>query len=166
MSCARRSGKLAVDLEIERHRQLAADVVHGDVVHRERLVAGDHHDPLDHGLVVERARRGGDADLGAGQGGANGLGGMTLEQLHPVERQAAAHRQPRSRRTACRPTGRTRTRSTATTPLTFSAARVMVSAEPGGAVSVSVSMVRRPSRQPARHTKTATTSAAAASAHG
>ena len=93
MSCAPLKRQLAVDLEIERHRQLAADVVHGDVVHRQRLVAGDHHDPLDHGLVVERARRSGDADLGAGQGGANGLGGMTLQQLHPVERQAAAHRQ-------------------------------------------------------------------------
>ena len=28
--------QLAVDLEIERHRQLAADVVHGDVMHGER----------------------------------------------------------------------------------------------------------------------------------
>ena len=68
--------QLAVDLEIERHRQLAADVVHGDVMHGERLVARDHHDALDHELVVERARRGGDADLGAGQGGADRLGDL------------------------------------------------------------------------------------------
>ena len=50
--------ELAVDLEIERDRTPAPDVVHGDVVHGERLVARDHHDALLHGLVVERARGG------------------------------------------------------------------------------------------------------------
>ena len=63
------------------------------------------------------------------------------------------------------PTGRTRTPSTATTPRTRPATRRTVSAEPAGAVSVSVSMVRRPSRQPAMQTNTATTRAAAESAH-
>jgi hypothetical protein len=63
------------------------------------------------------------------------------------------------------PDGRTRTPSTATTPRTFAAARVTVCAEPAGAVSVRVSMVRRPSRQPARQTNSATTIAAAESAH-
>ena len=48
----------AVDLEIERDRQPAADRMHGDMMHRERAVARDHHDALEHGLVVERARLG------------------------------------------------------------------------------------------------------------
>ena len=41
---------------------------------------------------------------------------------------------------------------------------VLWEATPSGAVSVKVSMVRRPSRQPARHTNSATTIAAAESA--
>ena len=42
----------------------------------------------------------------------------------------------------------------------------ILSAAPAGAVSVSVSMVRRPSRQPATQMNTATTIAAAESAQG
>ncbi len=64
------------------------------------------------------------------------------------------------------PTCRTRTRSTATTPATRPARAVILPAAPGGAVSVSVSMVRRPSRQPATQMNTATITAAAESAHG
>ena len=64
------------------------------------------------------------------------------------------------------PAGRARTRSTATTPGTRAAAARILSAAPAGAVSVSVSMVRRPSRQPATQMNTATTTAAAESAHG
>src|SRR5207342_3566500 len=59
-----------------------------------------------------------------------------------------------------------RTCSTATTPGTFAAMAVILSAAPGGATSMSVSMVFLPSRQPAKQTSTATTSAAAESAHG
>src|SRR5204862_7137374 len=62
--------------------------------------------------------------------------------------------------------GRTRTRSTATTPETRDAIAVTFSAAPTGAVSVNVSTVRRPSRQPATQMKSATTMAAAESAHG
>ena len=63
------------------------------------------------------------------------------------------------------PAGRARTRSTPTTPGICRAIGATRSLTPSGAVSVSVSMVRRPSRQPAMQMKTATTSAAAASAH-
>ena len=52
----------------------------------------------------------------------------------------------------------------ATTPGTRRAIAATRSLTPAGAVSVSVSMVRRPSRQPAMQMKTATTIAAAASA--
>ena len=62
------------------------------------------------------------------------------------------------------PTERARTRSIATTPPTRRAISQMRSAAPSGAVSVSVSMVRRPSRHPAIRMNTATTSAAAESA--
>ena len=62
------------------------------------------------------------------------------------------------------PAGRARTRSTATMPGTRRAIAATRSLTPAGAASVSVSMVRRPSRQPATQIKIATTSAAAASA--
>ena len=62
------------------------------------------------------------------------------------------------------PAGRARTRSTLTTPGTCRAIAATRSLTPSGAVSVSVSIVRRPSRQPAMQMKTATTIAAAASA--
>ena len=62
------------------------------------------------------------------------------------------------------PAWRTRTRSTATTLGTRATIAVILAAAPAGAVSVSVSMVRRPSRQPAMQMNSATTMAAAASA--
>ena len=64
------------------------------------------------------------------------------------------------------PAGRTRTRSIATTPGMRVAIARTRSATPVGAVSVSVSMVRRPSRQPATQMNTATMTAAAESAQG
>ena len=64
------------------------------------------------------------------------------------------------------PAGRTRTRSTATTPAIFSTMAVTLPEAPAGAVSVSVSIVRRPSRQPATQMNTATMIAAAESAQG
>src|ERR1700722_14539522 len=63
------------------------------------------------------------------------------------------------------PAGRARTRSTSTMPGTRRAIAATWSLTPAGAVSVKVSMVRRPRRQPAMQMKTATIRAAAESAH-
>ena len=157
--------ELALDLEIERDGTLAADVVHGDVMHRETLVARDHHDALLDRLGVERARRDRDDRLGAGQVGADGFRDIALQRLDPVERQRAAHRRHHldEQLVAGRPHPHAVDRDHAAH---FREPRGSPSAaEPAGAVSVSVSMVRRPSRQPARHTNRATTRAAAESAH-
>ena len=61
---------------------------------------------------------------------------------------------------------RVRNRSSATTPGTRVTAAVILLAAPAGAVSVRVSIVRRPSRHPAMQMKIATTIAAAESADG
>jgi hypothetical protein len=53
-----------VHFEVERDRQSTADRVHGDMMDGEPAVARDHHDPLEHGLVVESARFGVDGGLG------------------------------------------------------------------------------------------------------
>ena len=54
----------AVDFEIGGDRQPAGNGLHGDMMDGEPAVARDHHDPLAHRLVVERARLGGDGDFG------------------------------------------------------------------------------------------------------
>ena len=144
---------------------LAADVVHGDVMHRERLVARDHHDALLHGLVVERARRR-SSTLTSARGISARIASATvvLERLDAVERQRAADRHDDldEQLVADRPHAHAVDRDHAADPR--GDARGCVSATPAGAVSVSVSMVRRPSRQPARQTNSATTIAAAESA--
>ena len=45
----------AVDLQVERDRQAILQVVHGHMMDGERAVARDHHNAIEHGLVVERA---------------------------------------------------------------------------------------------------------------
>ena len=57
--------ELAVHFQVERDRQPVLQVVHRHVMHGERAVARDHHDAVEHGLVVERHRIGGDGRLGA-----------------------------------------------------------------------------------------------------
>ena len=47
---------IAVDLEVDADGQLAAEIVHGDVVDGEPGIAGDHHDAFAHALVVARDR--------------------------------------------------------------------------------------------------------------
>ena len=86
----------AVDFEIERHRQAAfaraCDRMGGDVMHRQRAVAGDHHHALHHALVVERARFGGHRDFRAAGCRRHRADDALLERRHPVERQGAADR--------------------------------------------------------------------------
>ena len=99
------------------------------------------------------------------QFGADGARQPLLDGGDAVERQRAAHadaeidEQHRAGRPRPHPLD-------GDEPGTCRAIAATRSLTPAGAVSVSVSMVRRPSRQPAMQMKTATTIAAAASAHG
>ena len=81
----------AFDFEIHRYRQPALDRLHGDVMNGQATIARDHHHPFAHRLVVERARLGGDSDLGTGQFGADGARQPVLDGGDAVERQRAAH---------------------------------------------------------------------------
>jgi len=47
---------IAVDLEVDADGQLAAEIVHRDVVDGEPGIAGDHHDAFADALVVARDR--------------------------------------------------------------------------------------------------------------
>ena len=154
----------AFDFEIGRDRQLIGDRLHGDVMHGKTAVARDQHDALAHGFVVERARLGRDGDFGFGEFAADGAGQPLLDGGDAVERQRAAdadgdfdeqhRRRPGARARAPR----------RRCPARGARSPRRARSRPPGAVSVSVSMVRRPSRQPAMQMKTATTKAAAASA--
>ena len=80
--------KRSVDFEIEGDREPSFDRMHGDVMHRKRPVARYHHDPFEHGLVIERARLGGYRHLGGRPFGAHGFDDAVLEQP-PPDRAAA-----------------------------------------------------------------------------
>ena len=66
--------------------------MYDDVVNRKRAVACHYHHALQHGLVVERARVGGDGHLGGGTVSAYCLEDALFERRHAVERQRAADR--------------------------------------------------------------------------
>ena len=63
----RRQRHLAVDLEVDRDGQLAAEVVHGDMMDRQPRIAGDHHDALAHALIVARDRHRGEGEVGVAE---------------------------------------------------------------------------------------------------
>ena len=64
MSCAAGQRHVAVDLEVDADGELAAEVVHGDMVDGKAGIARDHHDALAHALIVERDRHRGEGDVG------------------------------------------------------------------------------------------------------
>ena len=84
--------KLAVHLQVERNRQPVLQVVHRHMMHGERAIARDHHDAIEHGLVVERDRIGGDDRLGARHLLAERGRDRVLDRAHAIERQCAADR--------------------------------------------------------------------------
>ena len=55
---------LAIDFEVDADGELAAKVVHGDMVDGEAGIAGDHHDALAHAFIVARDRHGGEGQVG------------------------------------------------------------------------------------------------------
>ena len=63
---------LAVDLEVEADDQLAAEIVHGDVMDREAGIARDHHDAVAHRLIVARHRHRGEGEVGVAERVADG----------------------------------------------------------------------------------------------
>ena len=151
--------KQTVDFEIEGDGEPALDLMHGDVVHRQRAIARGHHDPFEHGLVVERARLRGDRHLGGRPFEAHGFDDTVLERRHAIERQRATDRNDEVDEQHFTDLAHAQ-------PFDLDHAGNAghscgdLSATPGGAVSVSVSMVRRASRQPAMQMTTDTTIAA------
>src|SRR5262249_22948095 len=81
-----------VDFEIERHGKTIRDRVGRDMMYGESAVAGDHHDALEHSLVIEGAWLGGYGYLGTGAVLAHPLHDPVLERGHAIERQRTAHR--------------------------------------------------------------------------
>ena len=85
------------------------------MMHGERAVARDHHDALEHGLVVERARLGGDGRFGVRNRVADG--GAICSLIAATRSSGSVRLTATARSTkSMSPAGRTRTRSTATTP--------------------------------------------------
>ena len=68
-----RGGKreAAIHFEVEGDGEARTEGMHGHMVHGERAVARNHHDALQHGLVVQRAGLGHDVDLGLRQRGGD-----------------------------------------------------------------------------------------------
>ena len=73
MSWAAVERHLAVDFEVDADGQLAAEVVHGDMVDGDARVARDHHDALAHALIVARDRHRGEGQVGIAERFRDGL---------------------------------------------------------------------------------------------
>src|ERR1700733_9305061 len=58
-------GHIAVDFEVDADGQLAAEIVHGDVMDGETGIARDHHDAFAHALIVARDRHRGEGEVGS-----------------------------------------------------------------------------------------------------
>src|SRR5262245_11859385 len=84
--------KIAVNLEIERDRQSARDGVDGHVMDGKRAVVRDHHDALEHGLIIERARLAVHSRLGGWELVAYRGYDPILDRSDTIERQGPAHR--------------------------------------------------------------------------
>ena len=82
---------IAVDLEIDADGQLAAEIVHGDVVDRETGIAGDHHDTFAHTLIVARDRHGGERQVGIAERFGDRILCPSLDLLDAVDRIGARH---------------------------------------------------------------------------
>ncbi len=85
-----RQRELAVELEIEGDRQPPADVLHRHVMHGERLVAGDHHHPVQDRFIAQRDGVGRHRDFGARNLCADRVHNLLLHLVHAIERQGAA----------------------------------------------------------------------------
>jgi len=153
---------IAVDLEVDRDSELAAEIVHSDVVDGEAGIAGDHHDAFADALVVARHRYRGKCQVGVAERPGDGILRLSLDLLDAVDRIGARHFTMASMKWVG-PTMRTLRRSTSTTPGTELIAAVAFSAAPSGARSSRVSTVERANRRPRSEITTATAIAAAAS---
>ncbi len=99
----------AVDFKIDRYREPPLDGLHRDVMDGEPAVARDHHDALAHGLVVQRARLGGDGNFRLGDAGLNCPrqpvldGGNAIERKRAADRDTDIDKQHRARRPGAHP---------------------------------------------------------------
>ena len=94
---------MAVDLEIERHSDALADALDRDMMHEQPPPRRDHQHALQHRLVVERQRIGGDRQLHARPApgehrGARARGSPRRLRAAACARRTARVRRPRRRR--------------------------------------------------------------------
>src|SRR6266404_6344160 len=82
---------IAVNLEIDADGELAAEIVHGDVVDGETGIAGNHHDAFAHTLVVARDRHGGECQVGIAKRLGHRLLRPAFDLLDAVDRIGARH---------------------------------------------------------------------------
>ncbi len=86
-----RQRHLAVDFEIDADGELAAEIVHGDMVDGETGIAGDHHDAFAHALIVVRDRHGGEGQVGIVERPCDRRLRLSLDLLDAVDRIGARH---------------------------------------------------------------------------
>ena len=84
----------SVDFEIERHALALADVLDRDVMDEQAPPAGDQLHALEHGLVVERQRIGGDGQRDIGPPARDRRGDFRLDRGDALQRQGARDEQP------------------------------------------------------------------------
>ena len=81
---------LAVDFEVDADGELAAEIVHGDMVDGEAGIAGDHHDALANALVVARDRHRGEGQVGVVERACDRGLRLSLDLLDAVDRDRCA----------------------------------------------------------------------------
>src|SRR5512144_2967311 len=84
--------KLAIDLEIKRDRKPVLELMDSNMMHSERPVARNDHDPVKHGFAVKRDRVGRDNRLGARYLRAQRCDDGLFDRAYPVEMQCATDR--------------------------------------------------------------------------
>ena len=96
-SCAARSDSLPSTSRSSETASLSLEFVDRHMMDGERAVARNHHHAIEHALVVERDRIGGDGRLRARHLSADRAAICILERAHAVERQGAADGDRRDR---------------------------------------------------------------------
>src|ERR1700704_7196617 len=86
-----RQRHLAVDFEVDAHGELAAEVMHGNMVDGETGIAGDHHDAFAYALIVARDRHGGECQVGIAKQFCHRVLRPLLDPVDAVDRIGARH---------------------------------------------------------------------------
>ena len=146
--------------EVEADRAAPTNLLHRDMVDRQSSPRGNEKHALQKGLVVERKRCCGDREIRIGERTAGCVAHGFTDRTHALDRRTRAQRRCRLRREFPLRAARNLMCSMDSTPGTRPMIRSSRSAIPCGALSRSVSIVLRASRNPAIAMKPATPNAA------